>query len=97
MPLGSKLDVSGTFPSDAAVALTVGIQTPGLRQCLRKHCAFGRTLHEHIAKEGWDATIDVARDGLVAAGDAIADGAAEAGEFIVDAVDATGDFIMDLF
>jgi len=68
----------------------------------------GAILGEHIAEEGWDATMEELGDGFEAAGEAIVDGAEAAGEWIegaaVDAgdwaegaVEDAGDFIMDLF
>jgi len=57
----------------------------------------GAVLGEHIAEEGWDATMADLGD----AGGDIAEGAADAGEAAVDwvgdAADTAGDFIMDLF
>jgi len=57
----------------------------------------GAVLGEHIAEEGWDATMadlgDVADD----AGEAIADGAEDAVDWAGDAADSAGDFVMDLF
>lgn len=57
----------------------------------------GMVLGEHIAEEGWDATLDAAGDGLADAGDAAVDFGEDAGEWIVDAADDVGDFVMDLF
>merc|ERR1711988_1940456 len=68
----------------------------------------GAVLGEHIAKEGWDATMAELGDVAADAGDAIADaaedvgsavtGAAEdAGEWIAGAAEDVGDFVMDLF
>jgi len=68
----------------------------------------GAVLGEHIAEEGWDATMAELGDVAADAGDAIADaaedvgsavtGAAEdAGEWIAGAAEDAGDFIMDLF
>merc|ERR1712070_1169056 len=68
----------------------------------------GAVLGEHIAEEGWDATMaelgDVAADAGEAiagaaedVGSAVAGAAEDAGEWIVGAAEDTGDFIMDLF
>lgn len=68
----------------------------------------GAVLGEHIAEEGWDATMadlgDVAADAGEAivdaaedAGEAIAGAAEDAGEWIAGAAEDVGDFIMDLF
>ncbi|CAJ1341829.1 unnamed protein product [Effrenium voratum] len=68
----------------------------------------GAVLGEHIAEEGWDATMAELGDVAADAGDAIAGaaedvgeavaGAAEdAGEWIAGAAEDAGDFIMDLF
>eukprot|EP00930_Biecheleria_cincta_P018429 TRINITY_DN14360_c0_g2_i1.p1 TRINITY_DN14360_c0_g2~~TRINITY_DN14360_c0_g2_i1.p1 ORF type:complete len:247 (+),score=67.64 TRINITY_DN14360_c0_g2_i1:86-826(+) len=68
----------------------------------------GAVLGEHIAEEGWDATMadlgDVAADAGDAivgaaedAGEAIAGAAEDAGEWIAGAAEDAGDFIMDLF
>merc|ERR1719499_2120697 len=68
----------------------------------------GAVLGEHIAEEGWDATMadlgDVAADAGEAiggaaedAGEAIAGAAEDAGEWIAGAAEDAGDFIMDLF
>lgn len=63
---------------------------------------------EHIAEEGWDATMaelgDVAADAGEAisgfaedAGEAITGAAEDAGEWISGAAEDVGDFVMDLF
>lgn len=68
----------------------------------------GAILGEHIAEEGWDATMADLGDAFEDAGEAIAGaaedageaivGAAEdAGEWIAGAAEDAGDFIMDLF
>jgi len=68
----------------------------------------GVILGEHIAEEGWDATMEDLGDWAGDAGHAIAGAAETAGEGIVDgaeaaadwvgdAADTAGDFIMDLF
>jgi len=68
----------------------------------------GAILGEHIAEEGWDATMadlgDIAGDAGDAAGPAgedvgaaIVDGAEIAGEWAEGASETVGDFIMDLF
>merc|ERR1712070_1247742 len=68
----------------------------------------GAVLGEHIAEEGWDATMaelgDVAADAGEAitdaaedAGEAIAGAAEDAGEWIAGAAEDVGDFVMDLF
>ncbi|CAE8735808.1 unnamed protein product [Polarella glacialis] len=68
----------------------------------------GALLGEHIAEEGWDATMadlgDVAEmagehivDAGETAGEAIADAAGDAGDWLAGAADDVGDFIMDLF
>jgi len=57
----------------------------------------GAVLGEHIAEEGWDATMADLGDGLEGAGEGIADGAEAAVDWVGDAADTAGDFIMDLF
>lgn len=57
----------------------------------------GVVLGEHIAEEGWDATVADVGDWFEGAGETIADGAEAAVDWVGDAADATGDFIMDLF
>eukprot|EP00413_Alexandrium_margalefii_P012780 CAMPEP_0204533118 /NCGR_PEP_ID=MMETSP0661-20131031/12105_1 /ASSEMBLY_ACC=CAM_ASM_000606 /TAXON_ID=109239 /ORGANISM="Alexandrium margalefi, Strain AMGDE01CS-322" /LENGTH=237 /DNA_ID=CAMNT_0051539429 /DNA_START=90 /DNA_END=803 /DNA_ORIENTATION=+ len=57
----------------------------------------GAMLGEHIAEEGWDATMADLGDVATSAGEGIADGAEAAVDWVGDAADATGDFIMDLF
>jgi len=57
----------------------------------------GAVLGEHIAEEGWDATMADLGDGLEGAGEGIADGAEAAADWVGDAADTAGDFIMDLF
>ena len=68
----------------------------------------GAILGEHIAEEGWDATMaelgDVAADAGEAiagaaedAGEAIAGAAEDAGEWLAGAAEDVGDFVMDLF
>jgi len=57
----------------------------------------GVILEEHIAEEGWDATMEEIGDGFEAAGDAIVDGAEAAGDWIEGAVEDAGDWVMDLF
>merc|ERR1719284_1982866 len=57
----------------------------------------GAVLGEHIAEEGWDATMADLGDVATTAGEGIADGAEAAVEWIGDAADTAGDFIMDLF
>eukprot|EP00933_Yihiella_yeosuensis_P018370 TRINITY_DN150_c0_g1_i1.p1 TRINITY_DN150_c0_g1~~TRINITY_DN150_c0_g1_i1.p1 ORF type:complete len:246 (-),score=92.97 TRINITY_DN150_c0_g1_i1:325-1062(-) len=68
----------------------------------------GAVLGEHIAEEGWDATMaelgDVATDAgehivgaAESAGEAIGDAAGDAGEWLSGAAEDAGDFIMDLF
>jgi len=57
----------------------------------------GAILGEHIAEEGWDATMAELGDAAEGAGEAIVDAAEDAGEWIEGAADTAGDFIMDLF
>merc|ERR1719414_778439 len=57
----------------------------------------GAVLGEHIAEEGWDATMADLGDVATTAGEGIADGAEAAVDWTGDAADAAGDFIMDLF
>merc|ERR1712190_711871 len=57
----------------------------------------GAILGEHIAEQGWDATMAELGDGFEAAGEAIVGAAEDAGEWIEGAADTAGDFIMDLF
>jgi len=57
----------------------------------------GAVLGEHIAEEGWDATMAELGDVATTAGEAIADGAEAAVDWVGDAAETAGDFIMDLF
>jgi len=57
----------------------------------------GAVLGEHIADEGWDATMADLGDAAGTAGEGIADGADAAVDWVGDAADTAGDFIMDLF
>uniref|UniRef100_A0A7S2BPV5 WWE domain-containing protein n=1 Tax=Alexandrium andersonii TaxID=327968 RepID=A0A7S2BPV5_9DINO len=57
----------------------------------------GAVLGEHIAEEGWDATMAELGDVATSAGEGIADGAEAAVDWVGDAADSAGDFIMDLF
>merc|ERR1712050_559122 len=57
----------------------------------------GAVLGEHIAEDGWDATIAELGDVATSAGDGIADAATHVADFASDAADSAGDFIMDLF
>jgi len=57
----------------------------------------GALLGEHIAEEGWDATMADLGDIATTAGEGIADGAEAAVDWVGDAAETTGDFIMDLF
>merc|ERR1719384_1294475 len=57
----------------------------------------GAVLGEHVAEDGWDATIAELGDVATSAGDGIADAATHVADFASDAADSAGDFIMDLF
>jgi len=57
----------------------------------------GALLGEHIAEEGWDATMADLGDAATGAGDAVAEGAESAVDWAGDAAESAGDFIMDLF
>merc|ERR1712232_368179 len=57
----------------------------------------GAILGEHIAEEGWDATMAELGDAAEGVGEAIVGAAEDAGEWIEGAADTAGDFIMDLF
>jgi len=57
----------------------------------------GAILGEHIAEEGWDATMADLGDVATTVGESIADGAEAAVEWTSDAAETAGDFIMDLF
>merc|ERR1711897_95881 len=57
----------------------------------------GAVLGEHVAEEGWDATMADLGDVATTAGEGIADGAEAAVDWAGDAADTAGDFIMDLF
>merc|ERR1712187_1055628 len=57
----------------------------------------GAVLGEHIAEDGWDATIAELGDVAASAGDGIADAATHVADFATDADESAGDFIMDLF
>jgi len=57
----------------------------------------GAVLGEHIAEEGWDATVADLGDVATSAGEGIADGAEAAVDWAGDAAETAGDFIVDLF
>merc|ERR1719464_1378023 len=57
----------------------------------------GAILGEHIAEEGWDATMADLGDVAADAGSAIGDGAEAAVDWTGDAAETAGDFFMDLF
>lgn len=57
----------------------------------------GALLGEHIAEEGWDATMADLGDVATDAGEAIAGGAEAAVDWVEGAADDVGDFVMDLF
>jgi len=57
----------------------------------------GAVLGEHVAEEGWDATVAELGDVATSVGDTIAEGAEEAVEWTEGAADTVGDFVMDLF
>lgn len=57
----------------------------------------GAVLGEHIAEEGWDATLEDLGDAATDAGEAIVDGGEAAVDWIGDAGESAGDFIVDLF
>lgn len=57
----------------------------------------GAVLGEHVAEEGWDATMADLGDVATTAGEGIADGAEAAVDWAGDAAETAGDFIMDLF
>merc|ERR1712151_864587 len=57
----------------------------------------GAVLGEHIAEDGWDATIAELGDVTSTVGDGIADGASHVADFASDAAGSVEDFIMDLF
>jgi hypothetical protein len=57
----------------------------------------GAVLGEHIAEEGWDATMAELGSAAADVGEGIADGAEAAVDWVGDAADTAGDFIMDLF
>merc|ERR1711953_199032 len=57
----------------------------------------GAVLGEHIAEDGWDATIAELGDVATTAGDGIADGASHVADFASDAAASVEDFILDLF
>jgi len=57
----------------------------------------GAVLGQHIAEDGWDATIAELGDVATSAGDGIADAATHVADFATDAAESAGDFIMDLF
>ncbi|CAE8635784.1 unnamed protein product [Polarella glacialis] len=93
----SGMSTGAKVATGAGVAVVVG----GL-------AVAGAVLGEHIAEEGWDATMaelgDVASTAgehivgaAETAGGAIAEGAGDAGEWIAGAAGDTGDFVMDLF
>merc|ERR1711862_240830 len=54
-------------------------------------------LGDHIAEEGWDATMADLGEWTAEAGDAISGAAEDAGDWISDAAGDVGDFVMDLF
>merc|ERR1712038_21751 len=57
----------------------------------------GAVLGEHIAEDGWDATIAELGDVATTAGDSITDGASHVADFASDAAASVEDFVMDLF
>lgn len=57
----------------------------------------GAVLGEHIAEEGWDATMADLGEWATDAGEAAAVGAEAAVDWVGDAADTAGEFIMDLF
>lgn len=57
----------------------------------------GAVLGEHIAEEGWDATVADLGDVATTVGDGITDGVDAAVDWVGDAGDTAGDFIVDLF
>jgi len=57
----------------------------------------GALLGEHIAEEGWDATMADLGDVATTAGEGIADGAEAAVDWVGEAAEDAGDWIMDLF
>merc|ERR1711879_787435 len=57
----------------------------------------GAVLGEHIAEDGWDATIAELGDVATSVGDGIAEGASHVADFASDTADSVGDFVMDLF
>jgi len=81
-----KWSTGATVAAQAGGAVAVGGLAVG-----------GFLLAEHVAEEGWDATMDDVGDAATAAGEGIAEGAEAAVEWVGDAADAAGDFIIDLF
>jgi hypothetical protein len=57
----------------------------------------GVVLGEHIAEEGWDATMADLGDVATDVGEGIGDGAEAAVDWVGDAADTVGDFVTDLF
>jgi len=57
----------------------------------------GAILGEHIAEDGWDATLAELGDVTSSASDGIVDAASHVAEFASDAAGSVEDFIMDLF
>jgi len=57
----------------------------------------GVVLGEHIAEEGWDATLADLGDVATSVGEGIADGGEAAVDWVGDAAETVGDFVMDLF
>jgi len=98
----AKEKSGGSYTTGAKVAMGAGVAAVG------GLAVAGAILGEHIAEEGWDATMADLGDTAAAAGEAIGDTAGDAGDAIAagaedavdwagDAADAAGDFIMDLF
>lgn len=86
-PAGKKgMSTGAKVAAGAAGAVALGGMVVG-----------GALLGEHIAEEGWDATMEDLGDWAADAGEAIADGAEAAVDWAGDAADTAGDFIMDLF
>jgi hypothetical protein len=57
----------------------------------------GVVLGEHIAEEGWDATLADLGDVATDVGEGVVDGGEAAVDWVGDAADTVGDFITDLF
>merc|ERR1712217_535196 len=95
LPSGAPKPVEVVEP-DAPQAAKVAAGTAGVA-VVGGLAVAGAVLGEHIAEDGWDATIAELGDVTSTVGDGIADGASHVADFASDAAGSVEDFIMDLF